>query len=91
MIIFLCHYHSGVAQSGATIKTSVDKYKIFLGEPLKLTITISYPQQDGHLFTFPDTIPHFEFLKTGGDSVFEKGIISLKSTYNLISSTQGAG
>jgi hypothetical protein len=70
MIIFLCHYHSGVAQSGATIKTSVDKYKIFLGEPLKLTITISYPQQDGHLFTFPDTIPHFEFLKTGGRFCF---------------------
>lgn len=90
MIIFCCHFLLGVAQSGATIKTSVDKYTIFLGEPLQLTITISYPQQEGHLFTFPDTIPHFEFLeKPVVDSVFENGKISLKTVYYLTSFNSG--
>ena len=62
----------GIAQNSITIKASVDKNKILIGEPLLLTIKTEIPENAAIKFLVIDSIEHFEFL--------EKPIIDTVST-----------
>ena len=78
------------AQVKATIKASVDKNKILLGEPIVLTIE-SYLSTDFVIkFIDIDSIPHFEFLeKPKLDSSTKDGGIVIKGVYKITSFDSG--
>ncbi len=69
----LCLQYS-FAQGGATVKATVDKNKILIGEPLLLTIETEIPENAAIKFLTIDSIAHFEFL--------EKPVIDTASTNN---------
>jgi hypothetical protein len=50
------------AQEKTTVKASVDKNKILIGEQLVLTLEANIPQNEPIRFFYIDTIPHFEFI-----------------------------
>ncbi len=90
LIVLWCYSQTGYAQQEANINTEIDKSKILIGEPLKLTIAVSYPEKNTFVFAFPDSIPHFEILeKPIVDTIHENGLISLKSIYRLTSFDSG--
>ena len=73
------------AQNKITVKASVDKNKILIGEPINLTIEATIPQKAAAQF-FIDTFPHFEFLEKQkidtsslGNAVLLKQIIRITS------------
>ncbi len=53
------------AQSGTTVKATVDKNQILIGEPIQLTLEVNIPESESIRFFSIDSIPHFEFLQTG--------------------------
>lgn len=55
----------GVAQTGTTVKATVDKNQILIGEPIQLTLEVSIPENESIRFFSIDSIPHFEFLQAG--------------------------
>lgn len=61
-----------VAQQGVTVKATVDKNKILIGEPMVLTIETSIPENVPIKLIVIDSIAHFELL--------EKPIIDTSST-----------
>jgi len=80
---------SASAQDGSTIKASVDKNKILIGEPLQLTVEAYYPAGSNRLETI-DTIEHFELLETPvTDSSEEGGGLRIKAIYKLTSFDSG--
>ncbi len=52
-----------MGQTGASIKASVNKIRILLGEPMVLTVETFLPGKSIIKFEPIDTIPHFEFLE----------------------------
>lgn len=52
----------GNAQSKASVKTSVDKNKILIGERFSLTAEIKFPSKENIQFRAIDSIPHFEIV-----------------------------
>lgn len=58
---------SGIAAlsfaQGSTVRASVDKNKILIGEPITLRIEVNIPQNGPIRFFSIDTFPHFEFLE----------------------------
>jgi len=78
------------AQVAATIKASVDKNKILIGEPLQLTIEASLTPEAIKFFNVFDSIQHFEILdKPSLDTVFKDGSSLLKAIYKLTSFDSG--
>ncbi len=51
-----------VAQGGVTIKASVDKNRILIGEHFTLRLEADIPETEAIRFFSFDTLPHFEFL-----------------------------
>jgi LPXTG-motif cell wall-anchored protein len=51
-----------LAQNGASIRSSVDKNKILIGEPLVLLVETKLPAGSSLLFRKIDSIPHFEIV-----------------------------
>ena len=70
----------GTAQEKTTVRATVDRAKILIGEPIKLTLEAEIPEQDPIRFFHIDSIPHFEFLNvlpidttnTGGGTVLSQ-------------------
>ena len=53
------------AQNGISVKASVDKNKILIGEPIRLTLEADIPENESIRFFVIDSLPHFEFLEKG--------------------------
>jgi LPXTG-motif cell wall-anchored protein len=78
------------AQGGATIKASVDKNKILIGEPFQLTIEASLSPESVISFVDVDTIEHFEFAgKPVIDTINKDGSTTIKGIYKLTSFDSG--
>ena len=90
ILLFVLFYHPAIAQQGVSIKSSVDKNKILIGEPLKLTVEITVPEKANFLSPSIDSIAHFEFLQPSqSDSIFEGGSKAIKTIYTLTSFDSG--
>lgn len=80
----------GIAQVGATIKATVNKNKILLGEPFVLSIKASMPLASNVRFIKIDSIPHFEFLEaTKIDSIVKDEEITITGLYTITSFDSG--
>ena len=53
------------AQTGVSVKASVDKNKILIGEPIRLTLEADIPENESIRFFTVDSLPHFELLENG--------------------------
>jgi LPXTG-motif cell wall-anchored protein len=53
------------AQNGISVKAAVDKNKILIGEPIRLTLEADIPENESIRFFIIDSLPHFEFLEKG--------------------------
>lgn len=79
-----------IAQGDATIKASVNKNKILLGEPLELTIEANTTSASSTKIFQLDSIPHFEFLEAVKiDSVVKDGKLTIKEVYTITSFDSG--
>lgn len=79
------------AQEAASIRSSIDRNQMYLGEPLELTIKAHIPP--GNTATFPriDTIEHFEFLSPPViDSVSGGSGTDIVAIYRLTSFDSGS-
>ena len=89
-LFFLIYAVKTIAQGGATIKASVDKNKILIGEPLQLTVEVYLSPESIKLFVVIESIPHFEFLETPlVDTLNKVGGLKLRSIYKLTSFDSG--
>ncbi|MGH2554061.1 MAG: hypothetical protein ACRDEB_10105, partial [Chitinophagaceae bacterium] len=78
------------AQGGATIKASVDKNKILLGEPVLLSIEVYYSSESEKKLVEIDSIPHFEFLgKPVIDTIEQKNGMRIRSNFKITSFDSG--
>lgn len=81
---------SAFAQEGASIRASVDKNRILIGEPLYLTLEINQSPGTTRHFTGIDSIAHFEFLaKPVMDSTARDAGLSIKAVYKITSFDSG--
>ncbi len=64
-ILLFCTTLSLYAQDSPSVKTSIDKTHIIIGEPVRLGIDVRSPAGAFLQLPQPDTIPHFEFLGKG--------------------------
>ena len=79
-----------MAQGGATIQSSVDKNKILIGQPMKLTVEVKVPPEAVIEFPFIDTIDHFEILGIPLiDTQSENGGTTIKGVYTITSFDSG--
>ncbi len=58
--VFFAMY--GVAQNKTTVKATIDRSQILIGEPIRLILEADIPENEAIRFFRPDSIPHFEFL-----------------------------
>lgn len=59
---FLCSVIFAAAQNKTTVKASIDRNKILIGEPIQLKLEADIPENEPIRFFTIDTLPHFEFL-----------------------------
>jgi hypothetical protein len=79
-----------IAQGGSTIKASVDKNKILIGEPIQLTIEAYLSPESLKSFIAIDSIEHFEMLeKPAIDSTDTKSGLAIKGVYKITSFDSG--
>jgi LPXTG-motif cell wall-anchored protein len=78
------------AQAGSTIKASVDKNKILIGEPIQLTVEVYLSPESVKKFISIDSIEHFELLeKPIIDSTNKEGGLDIKGVYKITSFDSG--
>jgi hypothetical protein len=58
--IFLGCAITGAAQNKTTVKATVDKSRILIGEPIQLTLEADIPENEPIRFFTIDSLPHFE-------------------------------
>jgi len=79
-----------IAQKGPTIKATVDKNKILIGEPLLLTIEVYLSSESVKKSINIDRIEHFEFLeKPVLDTTGRTGGWDIKGVYKITSFDSG--
>ena len=79
-----------VAQGGTTIKATVDKNKILIGEPTLLTVEVNLSPGSVISFIHIDSIDHFELLeKPVIDTVNTSGSVTIKGIYKITSFDSG--
>ncbi|HTD94037.1 MAG TPA: GGIII-like transmembrane region-containing protein [Chitinophagaceae bacterium] len=61
-LVFLCLTLCASAQAKTTVKATVDKSKILIGEPIVLRVEADIPNDEPIRFFDLDSLPHFEFL-----------------------------
>jgi BatD DUF11 like domain len=77
-------------QEGTTLKASVDRNRILLGEPFTLTMEAGFAPGSAISFVSIDSIPHFEWLeKPVTDTSNENGRMIIKRLYRLTSFDSG--
>jgi LPXTG-motif cell wall-anchored protein len=78
------------AQGGSTIKASVDKNKILIGEPIQLTVEVYLSPESVKKFISIDSIEHFELLeKPIIDTTDKQGGLNIKEVYKITSFDSG--
>lgn len=78
------------AQGVATIKASVDKNKILIGEPIQLTVEVYLSPESVKKFIVIDSIEHFELLeKPVIDTTDKTGGWDIKGVYKITSFDSG--
>jgi len=78
-----------VAQGSPSIKTSVDKNKILIGEPIQLTVETFFPSGASFQFSI-DSIPHFEIEdRPSIDTTERDGGLAIKKVYKITSFDSG--
>jgi len=83
-------FHTGIAQAGSTVKASIDKNRILIGEPLQLTIIANLSPGTAISFVQVDSIKHFELLdKPSVDTINADGSITIKGIYRITSFDSG--
>ena len=88
--LFLLLAGTAPGQGGTSIRASVDKNRILLGEPFTLTVEASYAKGAQVSFAGIDSIPHFE--KAGEamtDSSNNNGLVTIRGIYKLTSFDSG--
>lgn len=91
LIFFTLVVQFDFAQS-PSLKTSVDKRQILIGQQLKYTVVADFPTNAYNLtwFSIPDSISHFEVVSRGKiDTVETKGRLYFKQTITLTSFDSG--
>ena len=85
-LLFIFQVSATLAQLNSSIKVSVDKNRILIGEPLLLTVEAVFGKSQTRRLLPVDSIPHFEQLENPvidsankGEGVFIKGIYKLTS------------
>ena len=87
---FILCLQYGFAQGGVTVKASVNKNKILIGEPLLLTIETEIPENGPIKFITIDSIAHFEFLeKPVIDTASTNSGTTIKGIYKITSFDSG--
>lgn len=61
-IFAVCFTVFALAQNKTVVKAGLDKSKILIGEPFRLTLEADIPEHEPIRFFQIDSIPHFEFL-----------------------------
>lgn len=90
-IVFGCSLQFGSAQA-PSLKTTVDKKQILIGEQLKYNVQATFPLNAYHLtwFDVPDSFDHFEVVIRGKiDTVEKKGMTTYRQTLTLTSFDSG--
>ncbi len=78
-----------IAQEGITIKASVDKNKILIGEKIQLTIEAFIPTGSPVKFPDIDSLTHFEFEKLAVDTADRSGGVAIIKKYSITSFDSG--
>lgn len=73
LVLFCFISASAFAQQATTIKATVDKNKILIGEQFSLTIETIIPENEPIRFIAIDSIPHFEFIGASKNDTINKG------------------
>lgn len=89
LFLFLFSFLLLDAQEKASIKATLDKNKILIGEPVLLTIEATIPQNSSYQFNGIDSIPHFEFLETKTDTIPSENGVIIKGVYKITSFDSG--
>ncbi|MGH2565728.1 MAG: BatD family protein, partial [Ginsengibacter sp.] len=78
------------AQSKISVKASIDKNKVLIGERIQLSLEAVFPSnKDVHFFSI-DSIPHFEIVQKGKtDTAKTTNGISLRQQLQLTSFDSG--
>jgi LPXTG-motif cell wall-anchored protein len=81
---------NALGQSAATIKATVDKNRILIGEPALLTIEVQIPEKEPIRFISMDSIEHFEWLdKPVIDTIGNSSGTLLRGVYPITSFDSG--
>lgn len=79
-----------IAQPGTTIRASVDKSRILIGEPLQLIVEVQVPDNEAIRFISIDSIEHFELVdKPVIDTANTSSGTSIKGIYKITSFDSG--
>ncbi len=79
-----------IAQSATTIRASVDKSRILIGEPLQLIVEVQVPDNEAIRFITIDSIEHFELIdKPVIDTANTSSGTSIKGIYKITSFDSG--
>lgn len=62
-IVALFFSATSVAQSKTTVKATVDRSQILIGEPISFRLEVDVPEHEAIRFFQIDSLPHFEFLE----------------------------
>ena len=90
-IVFGLSVQFGLAQP-PSLKTTVDKRQILIGEQIKYTVEATFPVNTYQLtwFNVPDSFDHFEIVIRGKiDTVEKNGILTCRQTLTLTSFDSG--
>ncbi len=73
IIIFLFAMQNGFSQNAVSVKASINKNKILIGEPIQLTIESTVPSNAEVAWVAEDSITHFDFVQKGKIDSLIKG------------------
>jgi hypothetical protein len=77
---------------GISVKTSIDRNRITLGEPFVMELQFQYPEKTGLSNTpfMPDSLQHFDILEEmKADTVVNSGLIIITKRYRMTSFDSG--
>lgn len=88
--IFLLLFHSGFTQNKTTVKASIDKNNILIGEQVHLTLEANIPSNQPLRFFLIDSISHFEIMeRLKMDTLSSEKNILLKQVFRITSFDSG--
>ena len=79
-------------KAGVSVKTSVDRNRIILGEPFVMELQWQYPEKTGltKMPVMPDSLQHFDVLEEmKADTAVNSGLIIITKRYRMTSFDSG--